>query len=335
MYIMKIEKLQINKEKIDINLQFYFFLKYTVKLSPSDKEVAKIIEEYNLFSHDFVLFSDSLRKIFKTNKKLEQLEDIISRFDNNLDTELFLFSVKLFSIKNLLLQEAKIIESTDIEKLSHVNPLSLAYDRISIIKPYNTRVSGALLSLLFFDKIEKAEINFMSENAFDFIKNLSDLAIKFKKQGLEPNQIFMLMFSESLNQSITSDSGSNYESRILSVLSKNGINNITKTHDKNDKSTEFDCFFEIEGRTFGIGAKRTLRERYKQFIKTAITSKIDVMIEITLGLDLNEEKAKIIVSHGTYIFVADEIYQNRPYLQKLDMVYSVKDLNYNILKTLK
>ena len=29
---MKIEKLQINKEKIDINLQFYFFLKYTVKL---------------------------------------------------------------------------------------------------------------------------------------------------------------------------------------------------------------------------------------------------------------------------------------------------------------
>ena len=59
------------------------------------------------------------------------------------------------------------------------------------------------------------------------------------------------------------------------------------------------------------------------------------MIEITLGLDLNEEKAKTIVSHGTYIFVADEIYQNREYLQKLDMVYSVKDLNYDILKTLK
>jgi len=332
---IKIEKLQLSKKKVDINLQFYFFLKHTVKLSPSNTEIIKIIEEYNLFNHDFTLFSDSLRKIFKTNTKLEKLGDIIIRFTTNFDTELFLFSVKLYQIKNLLLQEAKITESTDIEKLSHLNPLSLEYDRISVIKPYNIRVSGALLSLLFFDKLEKKEINFMSENAFDFIKSLSNLAIKFKKEGLEPNQIFMLMFSESLNQSITSDSGSDYESRIKSVLTKSGIQNIQKAHDKNDKSTEFDCFFEIEGRTFGIGAKRTLRERYKQFIKTAITSKIDIMIEITLGLDLNEEKAKTIVSHGTYIFVADEIYQNREYLQKLDKVYSVKDLNYDVLRKLK
>jgi hypothetical protein len=331
---MKIEKLQVSKQKVDINLQFYFFLKHTVKLSPSNKEIIRIIEEYNLFNHDFTLFSDSIRKIFKTNTKLEKLEDIIIRFSNNFDTELFLFSIKLCQIKNLLLQEAKITESTDIEKLSHLNPLSLEYDRISVIKPYNTRVSGALLSLLFFDKIEKQEVNFMSENAVNFIQNLSKLAIKFKKQGLEPNQIFMLMFSESLNQSITSDSGSDYESRIKSVLTKNGIKNITKIHDKADKSTEFDCFFEIEGRTFGIGAKRTLRERYKQFIKTAITSKIDVMIEVTLGLDLNEEKAKIIAQHGIYIFVADEIYQNRDYLQKLDKIYSIKDLNYQTLKNL-
>lgn len=331
---MKIEKLQVSKQTVDINLQFYFFLKHTVKLSPSNKEIIRMIEEYNLFNHDLTLFSDSLRKIFKTNTKLEKLEDIIIRFSNNLDTELFLFSIKLCQIKNLLLQEAKITESTDIEKLSHLNPLSLEYDRISVIKPYNTRVSGALLSLLFFDKIEKQELNFMSENAVNFIQNLSKLAIKFKKQGLESNQIFMLMFSESLNQSITSDSGSDYESRIKSVLTKNGIKNITKIHDKADKSTEFDCFFEIEGRTFGIGAKRTLRERYKQFIKTAITSKIDVMIEVTLGLDLNEEKAKIIAQHGIYIFVADEIYQNRDYLKKLDKVFSIKDLNYRTLKSL-
>jgi hypothetical protein len=46
---------------------------------------------------------------------------------------------------------------------------------------------------------------------------------------------------------------------------------------------EFELFFELDGRTYGIGAKRTLRERYKQFIKTSHTSKIDVMIEITLG----------------------------------------------------
>lgn len=332
---MKIEKLQLSESKVDINLQFYFFLKHTLKLSPTNNEIVKIIEEYNLFNHDFNLFSVSLRQIFKSETKLEKLEDIIIRFKDNSDTELFLFSVRLYQIKNLLLQEAKISESTDIEKLSDLNPLSLEYDSISVVKPYTTRVRGALLSLLFFDKLERKDINFMSENAFCFIKTLSDLAVKLKYNGLEPNQIFMLMFSESLNQSITSDSGSNYESRILSVLSKNGIKNIKKVNDKDDKSTEFDCFFEIDGRTFGIGAKRTLRERYKQFIKTAFTSKIDVMIEITLGLDLNEEKAKTIVNHGTYIFVADEIYKRKEYLQKLDKIYSVRDLTFEVLSKLK
>jgi hypothetical protein len=338
---MKIQKLQISKDKVDINLQFYFFLKYTVKLKPSAQQVAQITEEYNLLKNSVKLFSQRLEEIFaskstkkKHNAKLEQIQEISARFRNESDVELFVFSVKLYQIKDLLLQEAKITESTDIEKLAKMNPLSLEYDRISVIKPYTTRVSGALLALLFFEKLDKGETNFMSENAYTFIENLSQTAIKFKKNGLEPNQIFMLMFSEVVNQSIISDSGTNYESRIFSVLSSNGID-AKKQHDKNDKSTEFDFFFEIEGRTFGIGAKRTLRERYKQFIKTAITSKIDVMIEITLGLDLNEEKAKTIVNHGTYLFVADEIYQTREFLQNLDKVFSVKDLNLKTLKNLK
>lgn len=175
----------------------------------------------------------------------------------------------------------------------------------------------------------------MSEDSINFLKELSKEFLLFKELGLESNQIFMLIMTETVNQSIISDSGSNYESRIFSVLTKNGIKNIKKIHDKDDKSTEFDFFFEIEDRSFGIGAKRTLRERYKQFIKTAQTSKIDVMIEITLGTDLNEEKAKIIVNHGTYIFVSDEIYQEKEYLQKMDRIYSVKDLTLDTLKVLK
>ena len=47
-----------------------------------------------------------------------------------------------------------------------------------------------------------------------------------------------------------------------------------------------------------------------------------------------EEKAKTIITHGTYIFVADEIYQNRPFLQKLEKVKSVKDLTLTVLKNL-
>lgn len=179
----------------------------------------------------------------------------------------------------------------------------------------------------------------MSQDAQDFIEKLSESAIKLKKNGLEPNQIFMLMFSESVNQSIISDSGSNYEDRILSVLKKIGIpeKEITKTHDTIDVSTEFDFFFKIENRTYGIGAKRTLRERYKQFIKTTKKNKkdVNVMIQINLGLDLNEEKAKTIRGYGVYLFVADEVYQSRKFLRDLGGVYSVRDLKVETLKSLK
>ena len=58
------------------------------------------------------------------------------------------------------------------------------------------------------------------------------------------------------------------------------------------------------------------------------------MITITLGVDLNEEKAKTIASHGTYIFVADEIYETRKFLQNIDKVYSIKNLNLLTLKKL-
>jgi len=140
--------------------------------------------------------------------------------------------------------------------------------------------------------------------------------------------------NQSINQSIKSDSGINYESRILSVLEKSGIKNITKTHDKNDKSTEYDFFFEIDGKSYGIGAKRTLRERYKQFIKTAHTTKIDISIQITLGIDLNKEKAETIMNHETYIFVSDEIYQARSFLRDIKNVHSVTDLNLETLRKL-
>ena len=337
---MKIEKLHIPQGKVDINLQFYFFLKYSVKLSPNVAKIDQIIEEYNLLHDNVSAFCEQLKSIFasksgKHNAKLEQVEEICARFANDKDVELFIFALKLYQIKDLLLQEAKINSAANVEKLANIDPLSLEYDRISVIKPYSTRINGALLSLLFFEKLDRNELNFMSQDACDFVGSLAIAANIFREIGLESNQIFMLMFSEVVNQSIISDSGSNYESRTMSVLQKGGITNITKTHDKNDKSTEFDFFFEIGGRTFGIGAKRTLRERYKQFIKTAQSSHIDVMIEITLGLDLNEEKARIIGQHGVYLFVADEVYQTRSFLQKMDHVFSVKDLNARVLSGLK
>ena len=234
------------------------------------------------------------------------------------------------------MQESKLKDLFDITKLESLDPLSLEYDKITIYSPYSTRVNGALLSLIFFNKLENKETNFISKDANNFIKSLSTLAVELKNNGVEPNQIFMLMFSESINQSIISDSGSNYEDRILSVLTSIGIdeNKIEKIHDKDDSSTEFDFFFELKNKTYGIGAKRTLRERYKQFIKTAQMTKIDVMIEITLGIDLTEEKVKAIRNHNVFLFVSDEIYNSYKYLQDIDGVYSAKDLTIKVLEQL-
>lgn len=339
---MKIEKLTIEKSKFDINLKFYFILKYLLKASLSDKDIKKIIEIYSLYQG--LLFKNALLNDLGILcgdsklglKKKDFLTDILDLFETEFDNELFIFGLKLIAIKPLLLLEAKTRDLLDTSKLPTLNPLSLAYDKITLFSPYSTRVSGALLSLIFFDKLENKDTVFISSDTTDFFTELSKDAIKLKNLGVEPNQIFMLMFSESINQSIISDSGSNYEDRILSVLMAIGIDEtkISKTHDKNDSSTEFDFFFEIDGKTYGIGAKRTLRERYKQFIKTAQMTSIDVMIEITLGIDLTEEKVKAIRNHNIFLFVADEIYQSSEYLQKIEGIYSSKDLTIQTLKKL-
>lgn len=329
---MKIEKLKIESEKLDLNLKFYLILKNLVKAKLTESQIYSLLEKISLG----VNWLEAIKNIKKI-QATEALELLFEQLDFENDLEILVFGLKLYLCKDLLLKEAKISDITNIDKLKILDPLSLGYDKISVQKPYQTRVNGALLALLFFEKLEKSQTNFMSQDAADFVSGLSEVVIKLKKQGLEPNQIFMLMFSESINHSIISDSGLNYEDRILIVLKKIGIDekNIKKTHDKNDRSTEFDFFFEIDKRSYGIGAKRTLRERYKQFIKTAQMSKIDVMIQITLGLDLNEEKAKIINQNGVYLFVADEIYESRTFLHKLEGVYSVKNFNIETLKSLK
>lgn len=337
---MKIPKLNVEQDKLEINAKFYFFLKYLVKSKLTDHQIFKIIGNYQLFSSLETLneFKQSVIAQFSQKTKAGQnqigyLTDIFIEINDAPTLAVFIFSIKLLLIKDLLLQEAKLRQVNNLQKLSQIDPLSLEYDKITVLNPYNTRVNGALLSLAFFDSLNTG---FIAQETDNFLQHLTQQAQQLLKMGIEPNQIFMLLFNESINQSITSDSGTDYENRIKSVLLKIGIleNNITKVHDSADKSTEFDLFFEINGKTYGIGAKRTLRERYKQFIKTAQMSKIDVMIEITLGTDLTEEKAKSIVNHGIYLFVADEIYQQYSYLQEMQKVYSCKDLTLAVLKQL-
>lgn len=337
---MKLPKIEIKQEKSDINLKFYLFLKYIIKAKLRDLQVNAILQEYQLFltAKDLELFKKSVLDNFnqptKTAKnQFNNLSEIFTQTNTSTDVEVLVFSLKLYLIKDLLLQEAKLKSIYDLDKLKDLNPLSLEYDKITVFNPYTTRVNGALLSLAFFESLDNG---FISKTTDEFILSLSKQSQELQKFGLEPNQIFMIVFTESINQSITSHSGTDYENRILSVLIGLGIdkNAIKKVHDNADKSTEFDLFFELNGKSYGIGAKRTLRERYKQFIKTAQMTPINVMIEITLGTDLTQEKAKSITNHDVYLFVADEVYQANVYLQEMDMVYSCQELSLDLLRKL-
>ena len=256
--------------------------------------------------------------------------------ENDIDFNTLVFALKLIQIKPLLLAEAKLGEVAEMSSLEKINQLSIQYDTFSKSKPYYTRVNGALLSLLFFSKLEEKDTSLISQSTEEYVNALFKEYEYLKSKGLEGNQMFMLMFLESINQSIISDAGSSYEDRIYNILTGLGISaeDIKKTHDKADSSTEFDFFFELNKKTYGIGAKRTLRERYKQFIKTIQMTKIDVMIQITLGLDLTEEKAKTIAKHGVITFVSDEIYSSRKYLQDIKEVYPASDLTLLVLKKL-
>ena len=64
-------------------------------------------------------------------------------------------------------------------------------------------------------------------------------------------------------------------------------------------------------------------------------SKIDVMIEITLGTDLREAAAKAIRSHDVYLFVSDEVYNSNKFLQNIEGIYPASKLSLNLLKRLK
>lgn len=335
---MNIEKLSIQKSKFEINLRFYYFLKKIVQTKLTDNQCQDIILECSRCSQ----YSDCLENLknyainFLKTKKQKDLLEILELIDNELLYELFVFSLDLYTIKDLLLQESKIKNRFNLKELKGLDPLSIEYDNITLLSPYSTRVNGALLALLFFERLDNGKTSFVSSDATQYLEELSNTAIKLKGEGVESNQIFMLLFNESINQSIKSDSGSNYEDRVLSVLTSIGLKReeIEKTHDKDDSSTEFDFFFEINGKTFGIGAKRTLRERYKQFIKTAQMSKIDVMIEITLGTDLTEEKALAICNHGVVLFVSSEIYWDREDLQNMEYVFPSGGINMDLLNDL-
>jgi hypothetical protein len=120
---MKIEKLQITKDKLDVNLKFYFFLKYINKINPSDRQIDQISENIGLFKKNISDLNSSLLKIFsKSQTKSEYIKELNLRLINSRDVEVFEFSLDLYRIKDLLLQEAKVQEIFDSKNFMKLIP---------------------------------------------------------------------------------------------------------------------------------------------------------------------------------------------------------------------
>ena len=148
---MKIEKLKIDHKKLDLNLKFYFLLKYILKAGLTQAQSSDLLEKISLG-----LSFDEMQKctegISKSFKKQEALELLFEQIENEEDLEMFVFSLKLYTIKDALLAESKMGALINSEKLKDLDPLSINYDKISVQRPYYTRLNGSLISLLFFTK---------------------------------------------------------------------------------------------------------------------------------------------------------------------------------------
>ena len=109
---MTAEKLLIDNDKFEINLKFYFLLKYLVKARLSRQQSLSMIDilltedNYENTISKLYTLSDNIKGINKS----EILNQIIQRIEDDNDLELLMFGLQLYMIKDLLLEEAKIRE---------------------------------------------------------------------------------------------------------------------------------------------------------------------------------------------------------------------------------
>jgi len=233
------------------------------------------------------------------------------------------------------MEYAKLVELDTILEGSHL--LSLKRDNYTKNMPYSFRVNGALISLIFFSFIEKKDKSHFPTADYNdkFLHSLFSYYEGLQSIGLEANQMFSIMFQESISQSIKSSAGANLEDLVVTLLLNEGITNINKKIDSNNHEIEYDHFFVLEGKKYGISTKRTMRERYKQFKNTS-TAEADIFIHITSGLDLNKTKATTITSDsfGCYIFVFPEIYKKSEYMIQNSKIFSTISLTKSTLLNL-
>ncbi|AFZ49532.1 PDDEXK family nuclease [Dactylococcopsis salina] len=347
---LKLEDLEIEKmltnEQLEVNTDFYTYLKEmngTNGFSATQRQ--KLLTEIIVYHENIGTTWESTTKDIinyilgkdlnlNVNKK-----GAMNLLAHTIKTEerfvMYKFSLKLMEIKDLMLSIARMSDYSKLLK-SKAHPLSLEYDFYSKKYPFTKRVKASLLTYIFFEKFDNNKLTMDSEGTKEFLESMKKDYNKLKEAGICVNQMFSLITTESVSQSIKTGAGSNYEDRIKKVLESQNIRDYTEqTHDKEDKSTEFDFHFTLNGKTYGLSAKRTVRERYKQFIKTSQMSQLDIMIDVTLGIDITEDKLKNIRQHGVYVFVADEVYNESPFMKKNEGIFPATQFTKETLSNLE
>lgn len=334
--------MDISKNEYRNNLLFYTILKNLIKCHLSENKMIlleQLIEENKKL--DFSKLIEFLEQnVINPNVKAYEdyttLLNLCDKENYNMWIDLTILSIELLLSKNLILEEAKSYAKNQYDDglASHKDKLSFGYDMVNLEYPYGQRVISALL-VYTITNIDR-ETEFILETSGKSIKKLNNKIKEVtSKYNINANNIFMIIIDESINQSIISTAGSSYESRVNSVLLNISDNVRTHAHDKFINSVEYDYTFELDGKLYGVSAKRTLRERYKQNFEDVNQLSVDAMFLVTLGIDLNEEKLNNIMQrHGYYVVVAQDIYDSKQYFKKNRRVISSKNFNAESLRKL-
>jgi len=308
---------KIESKTFDANFKLYLFLKRITQSRATTNQLEVIIKIVDLKQDDYLIIKDNFISYLDTIKKpsFQNFFNILSFINNSEDINLFKLAVELTFLKISLLEEVKLVNKNLINEQQH-DILSLKFDQLSCQTAYSSRVTSVLLASIQLDVIRNKYKD-------------------FEKNNLKISEMFMLLFNESVNQSIRVNSGSSFENLIKQKLLTIGIPEnriIQHMYDTNDESLEYDFIFSYQNIRFGISAKKTIRERYKQFRKPLKNSDIQILLQITLGTDLTPQKVNIITKqYNVFLFISPEIYIENSYLQENQRVFSTTKLNLQTL----
>lgn len=325
-------KINISGEIYSNNVDFYSCLKFLLQCGLSEKQLLLVQKTVNenmslgyeklcdmLLDDGFVMKS-SVSKYDNFNYFVNAIEkDKLAMWCDFINV-----ACELFLIKDLILQESKQFAVREYKKeLTEITDnLSVAYDMSGLHLPYGQRVISALLVYILTDFKRKNEYFLSaSEKSVKAFRKIFKPVIK--KYSININNIFQIIMDECMNQSIKSDAGSSYESRVYNTLMPIVDNLKGHSHDKNIPSVEYDNTFTYNGKYCGVSAKRTLRERYKQNFEDVSLLEVDYMIVVTLGIDLNEDKlSNILQKENYFVIVSREQFEAKSYLKSNSKVIS-------------